>query len=246
MANSAEIADLLTRGMQGPTGPEDAAFHTGVVKSWDRTTGINVVTINGVDVSNVKALQGGIPNWFTAGDVVVIIRKQTQYFIMGKVSSPAGAAGSGPGRATSNFVNAFDTGGAWADNPSFPNTPQVSVYIGNSKSVIILWQCNVKVSSGDPAAGGGIYNANVVGEVGWEISGATTQAAGAFSGTSASNTIQFGNPDPLQWVTSIVTLSGSYMTQILNPGFTTFTMKYKTVAGMTATFSSPVLTIIPL
>lgn len=247
MANAAEIADLLTRGIAGPQGPEDLALHTGTVKSWNRTTGANVITINGVDISNVRALQGGIPNWFTAGDVVAVIRKQTQYFIVGRVSAPGGAGGSGPARAIASFGINFGTSGAWADAPGFPNTPQLQVYIGNSRSCVVLWQCNVTTSSGDPAVGGNTYNAIVEGEVGWAISGATTQAAGAVSGTSALQHIQFGNPQPNQWVESFTTVTGAYtILGGMNPGLNTFTMKYRTPSGVTATFGNPQITVIPL
>src|SRR5690349_10407042 len=88
MANAAEIADLLTAGIRAPEGPEDIAAHTGTVQSWNSVDGTNVVTINGVDVPNLRSLQaGGIPASYLPGDTVMVMRKQTQYFVMGKVSA---------------------------------------------------------------------------------------------------------------------------------------------------------------
>lgn len=248
MANAAEIADLLTRGMQGPTGPEDAAFHTGVIKSWARDTGINVVTVNGVDIANMKSLQAGIPNAYSAGDVVCIIRKQTQYFIMGKVSAPGGQGSSGIRSSFAGWINEFDTGGVFADNPSVPNSPQISTWIGSSRNVLIMWQCGVEVRSGDTALGSDWYNDIVQGEVGFSITGASTIAAGLFAGTSVFHNVQSWNPGGLQGVQSKVTLSGQIILGAadgINTGTNVFTMKYKTISGRKATFDAPGLIIMP-
>lgn len=248
MADLNGISDLLSRSLSAPQGPEDAAFHTGVIKSWDRQTGINVVTINAVDISNVRALQTGIANWFTAGDVVIIMRKQTQYFILGKVAAPGGAAGSGVQYASSNIGVQMNTGGVFADLTGFPNTPQVSVYIGSSKSALVIWSCEVTVSSGSPVWSANTFNAYVEGEVGWAITGATTIPAGSFNSTTVKHGAQFPNPAAGQAIDSKLVVTGTYTVSSgigVNVGLNTFSMKYRTIAGLSVFFGNPSITVIP-
>lgn len=249
MANAAEIADLLTRGLAGPQGPEDIALHTGIVKSWDRQTGINVITINGVDIPNVKALQAGIPNWFVAGDTVLVVRKQTQYFIQGRVAAPGGSAGSGVQFQTQSWQDNFDTGGAWISNPVVGRlTPSVTAYIGASRCALVMWQCDIISSSGDPAVGGFTYNAEVYGEVSFAVTGASNVSPGSFTGMSSKQSTQFGNPQPNQWVQTLTTQAGNYVVSAgigINPGSNVFTLKFKTHAGVSATFGGPGITVIP-
>lgn len=237
MASAAEIADLITQGMQGPTGAEDAAFHTGVIRSWDRQSGTNVVIINGVEISNLKALQGGIGIYYSPGDVVIIIRKQRQYFIMGKVAAPGGAAGSGVQFVTSN-VSDHVNNTSYVDLPSGPG-PSVSAYIGSSKSAIVIWQCTVSAN-------------NAKGQIAFQVSGASSIAPGAFTGMSVWHTNRTFNQSGSMSVTTEATLTGAYTIGPgagLQTGLNTFQLKYRTDnfnAGAGADFSQPGLTVIPL
>lgn len=95
MASAAEIADLITQGIRGPVGPEDSAWHVGKILSWSSSTGLNTVFVNGSTLTNLKALAPSIGTEYTAGQDVLIIRKQTQYVIIGPVTTP-GSVGSTP------------------------------------------------------------------------------------------------------------------------------------------------------
>lgn len=237
MSTAMEIAQLLTQGSQGPTGGEDIALHTGVIKSWDKLTGLNVVTINGVDITNIKALQGGVAAQYSVGDAVIIVRKQTQYFIMGKVAVPGGAAGSSPvGNTTANLVSQGDTAGAWVDLTGSVG-PTVSTYIGSNRAALILW--------GFDYAG---FQSTA--EMGWEISGANTRAPGFVNNTS----VKTGFTSSVAPTTTMYnTVGGSYLmgnTVLLAPGLTTFTAKYRVAIGTPGptqcNISSRTLTVIPL
>lgn len=237
MATAIEIAQLLTQAAAAPTGGEDIALHTGVVKAWDRVTGLNTITINGVDVLNLKSLQSGIANAYAVGDSVVLMRKQTQYFILGKVAAPGGAGGSSPvGNTVATSVDQADSAGAWVDLSGSPG-PVVSTYIGSNRAALILW--------GFDYAG-----FQSVCEMGWQVSGANTLAPGTFNNTS----VKAGQTSSIapQYTTTL-TASGTYLmgsTVLLNPGFTTFTAKYRVVRNtptpQQSRISARTLTVIPL
>lgn len=249
MADANQIADLVSTALKGPEGPEDAGFHTGVIKSWAKDTGINVVTVNGVDLANLKSLQGGIPNYYTAGDVVVIMRKQTQFFILGRVASPGGAAGSGPVSNGSAFNAIFNTSNVWADNPGSPNTPQLTAYIGSTRSALVIFKCEIYVKAGDPGFGADVHNPLSEGGISFQVVGpGGTITAGTYASQAAYNRIEFWNPGAGQAVQSLITAHGEF--QIgpgsgIQAGLNTFTMKYKTQGG-TAQFINPDMTVIPL
>lgn len=95
MATAYEIADLLTQGMQGPTGADDSGWHVGKILSWSSASGLNSVLVNGATLTNLKALTPSIGTEYAPGQTVLIVRKQTQYFILGPVTTP-GAVGSTP------------------------------------------------------------------------------------------------------------------------------------------------------
>lgn len=240
MASAAEIADLITQGMQGPTGAEDAAFHTGVIRSWDRQSGTNVVIINGVEISNLKALQGGIGIYYSPGDVVIIIRKQRQYFIMGKVAAPGGAAGSGVQFVTSNVSNRLNST-TFTDLPSGPG-PSISAYIGSARAAIVIWQCSVEANGG-------------LGVIGFQVSGASSIPPGAFTGMTAWHSNRVFNQSGSMTVSTEATVTGAYTIGPgagLQTGLNTFSLKYRSVIYDAVTspngpmFMQPGLTVIPL
>lgn len=251
MTNQDGIADLISSSLRSPEGPEDAGFHTGLVLTWDRTTGLNTVQVNGVVMSNLKALQGGIPAWYATGDTVVIIRKQTQYFIMGRVAAPGFGAGSGPVSSGSGLNVVFNTANLWADAPGFANTPQITTYIGNSRACIVTMACEVYVRVGDPAfsPSGDVHNPLAEGGISVAITGATTIAPDTYAPQSAFNRLEyFNHSGALEVVQSLISINRTWMINPsvgLNVGSTTFTMKYKTQGG-TVQFANPNLIVIPL
>lgn len=248
MANAWEIADLMTKGLQGPTGPEDSAFHTGVVNTWNTLSGVNTVTVNGVVLSNLKSLYSGVGISYQPNDVVVILRKQSQYFILGKVSTPGGTAPSTIQEGFFSFVTTFGTAGAWGNHPTLGAGPTSQVYIGSSRSCLVLFSANIKVRVGDTAFGPDIYDPLCLAAISFAVSGASTIAADAYLGQTAllqmENTNTGGGG---KMVSTLTTVSGFMRLgpqHNLNVGLNTFTIKYK--SGQTAEFQIPHLVVIPL
>lgn len=235
--DAAQIADLLTQGIRGPSGAEDAGFHTGTILSWDSTTGLNSVLVNNTALTNLKAVQAGIPARYSVGDTVMIVRKQTQYFILGKVAAPGGGAGSAPvGNTIGTPVNQASTGGSFVDLTGSPG-PSVSTYIGSNRAALILW--NFKYDG---------FQSTV--EMGFEVSGANTMAPGAFGSTTV---VAGFTSSVAPTYTTLSTPAGTYLmgnSVLLSAGLTTFTAKYKVTTGtpgsVQANISNRSLTVIPL
>lgn len=142
MADLNQIADLLSAGVKGPQGPEDSAFHTGVVRSWNSLTGANTVEVNGVLLPNLRTLRAGIGVAYTVGETVTILRKQTQYFILGKIAAVASGGSSGI-----QFGSKQDTH-TYAQNltPFFPSSGvTVSAYLSSSARALIILSSKVTV-----------------------------------------------------------------------------------------------------
>lgn len=242
------LVDVIAKATQPPVGPEDSAFHTGVINTWNSLTGVNTVTVNGVILANLKALHSGIGIKFNAGDVVIVMRKGTQYFVMGKVSAPGGSAGSSIQENSRAFVTTFGTAGAWADHPAgAPQLLNVTAYIGSSRSCIVFYRANIKVRVGDTGFGADIYDPLCLAAVSFAVSGATTIAPDTFVGQASLFQMENFNAGAGRMVAGLVTISGFMcMTSNhgLNQGTNTFTMKYKT--GQTAEFQVPYLVVVPL
>ncbi len=231
-----QIADLITAGTRGPTGGEDVAIHTGVILSWDPVSGANTVLVNNSAIDNLKSVQPGLAARYSAGDTVVVIRKQTQYFILGKVAAPGGAAGSAPVGNTLSTVNVPSTGGVFTDIPGSVG-PSVTTYIGSNRAALVLF--------------GFRYNGfQSIVEMSFEISGATVLPAASYTGeTCSAGFTSTVAPN----ITMVNTCSASYLagaSVLLASGLTTFTAKYKCTLGTPtptqATITDRTLTVIPL
>jgi hypothetical protein len=240
VAGAAEIARLLTQGTAPLAGDQDNALHMGTIVTWDRLTGANSVSINGVILPNLDALQGGIGISYTAGDVVIVQRKQTKYYILGKVASPLGSAGSAvvAGRDSAQ-VNQGSTGGFFQDLTGGVTGPSAQVYIGSSRSAIVLWTAAVETNQSKV-------------QISFDITGASSFAAGSLTGSTIfhGNTI-FNQAGSMSIATSSTITGASVITSAygLNKGLNTFTMKYRVDLNGTGTgalISQRIITVIPL
>lgn len=230
--DAAGIAALITAGNAPPTGSSDIGFHTGQIVSWDESSGTNVVTVQGVNLSNLKALQGGIGILYQAGDVVGIIRFQTTYFVLGKVAAPgAGAANQIRSAAVNTAVNNVNVA-QWNDLPGSPGPTLSNVYIGSSRRCLVLMTCLMDVSG-------------VEGYMSVAISGASTIAP---SGNTGLQTGFIGIPSGAPVVTA-QSAANFVLTSTdgLNSGFHTFTAKYGVFisGGTGVNFLRRSMTVIP-
>ncbi len=193
--------------------------------------------VNNTALSNLKAVQSGLPARYSVGDTVLIVRKQTQYFVFGKVAAPGGGAGSSPvGNTVGMSVDQADTAGAWVDLTGSAG-PSVSTYIGSNRAALILWGFDYS----------GFQSSC---QMGWDITGANTIGPG-----SLNNQIVFASltSSVAPQYTMSQTVGAAYLmgnSVLLNQGLTTFTAKYKVSRGTPgptqARISSRTLTVIPL
>lgn len=243
MANAAQIADLLTRGTRGPQGGEDITYYTGVIQSWDNLSGTNTVQVGGTLLSNLSAMQVGIGLAYRAGDVVVVIRKQSQYFVMAKIGAP-GSVVSTTGSAPDYQVRAGSllsgaTGG-WRDlNGGASVSPTVTLRCGQ----------HAMVSFG---VGKVVANNSEV-DISVELSGDSTWVAGSFLGqtcTSGSNSGAAGVTvvdAPAKTVFFYKGTSAGAGTGF-NGGTVTFALKYRLLLHGTGTgvdVGAPWISVVP-
>jgi hypothetical protein len=220
------IADLIGQALTTNSGPEDVAIHTGQIQSWDTQSGVNAVMVNGVILTNLKSIQGGLAVSYTAGDTVMLVRKQTQYFILGKVTAPGGSAGSA---IQSQRVASLQT----VTSTSFGDLagsfgPEVSVYIGSSRRCLVIHSVEITISN-NPAGG-------------WQavqVSGASSIAVE--TGVTDAYWSGPGSTDGTFSATCLVTEFNG-----LRTGLNTFTCKYKKTGTGTVQVNNRVLTVIPL
>lgn len=232
MTNPGAIADLIGTALTTNTGPEDLAMYTGTVQSWDPTTGVNAIMVNGVILSNLRSLQGGIPVSYTPGDTVMLMRKQTQYFILGKVAAPGGLAGSAVASQRVATLSTVGPQGFGDIAGSFG--PEVSVYIGSSRRCLVVHSCEIAVSQASGFQGVVVSGASSI--------AVETGVTDAFLGfNNSGNTYSISQSCT---ASCLVTAANG-----LRQGLNTFTCKYKvtTIGGGTgAGFNNRVLTVIPL
>lgn len=215
-------------------GNRDVTWRQGIVLSWNDLTGANVVDVSGEEIEDMKAVQAGIGISYSPGDVVMVSRKQSTYFILGKVAAAGGAAGSAIrgntlGAAQSGLGS---TGGAWVDFAD--GGPSVNAYIGSSRSALVLITADIQAQQ-------------TKGLISWRTTGASAIAAAAFTGMAANfgvgGTVGYG----------VGTATAQYAMGAgagLKQGLNTFTMQYQVDTGYgggsACTFTNRGITVIPL
>lgn len=231
-------SDDISRDINGkpPSGDRDIGMRQGVILAWNDLTGENLVDVEGQVFEDLDVLMSGIGIRYSVNDVVSIIRRQSKYYIQGKVGAVNGAAGSSVQEYRGNYSDTVaNTAGAWVDVPSGPAT--VQAYVGSSRMAIVMWRAD-------------IFAQNSFGEISWTVSGASSIAAAAWAGMSI---IGQANSGAAAQSTSIkATISGFFTMNSslgMRNGLNTFTLKYRVGlfgTGINATFGSPQLTVIPL
>lgn len=230
--DAAQIADLLTQGIRGPAGSEDAGFHTGLILSWDEASQVNSVLVNNTAMTNLRTVQSGIGVLYQAGDTVMIVRKQTQYFILGKVSAPGG---NNANQIKSAVVNTRQTttSGSFVDLGTVG--PSVTASIGTSRRALVLANTGVDIAVPGNFYGGGWFTLAVTGASTIVPSGLSTQF---FAGGYMTYSPDFIGTYSQTW---LVTASNG-----LNVGSNTFRLMYATAtAGQAVAFSGRSITVIP-
>jgi len=237
LAYAVAIAAANAAANATPSGGADLAHYTGRILSWDEATGLNSVEINGSPVGNLRVLQSGIGLVYQPGDVVLVEKRMSQWYILGKVAAPGASAGNQI-QSQTVAANQSTTSTSYGDLATYG--PEVSVYIGSSRRCLILFSANVVslTNAGTPTL---IF---VGGTAAVQVSGASTIApnspycGGQVWYATASAPVGF------QMVSSQLALLTA--ANGLNQGMNTFTLKYRAIAtNPGANFIDRNITVIP-
>jgi len=214
-------------------------FHTGTITSWDESSGTNVVRVQGVDMSNLKAVQGGIGVLYQPGDVVAIMRFQTTYFVFGKVAAPgAGAANQIRSTQVSTVVNQPLQG--FGDLTGSFGPQLTNVYIGSSQRCLVLTSTRIEAN-------------NTAGYMGFQVTGASSVSPSTGRASMAGIIHPYPGTTGTPATVAAMSTASVLLTSVdgINPGFHTFTSKYQISdvsgigSGTGATFRDRSLTVIP-
>jgi hypothetical protein len=221
-----------------PPGGADLYHYQGQIVSWDESTGVNAVWVNGATVSNLRVLQSGVGLVYQPGDTVMIEKRMSQWYILGKVAAP-GAGAANQIQAALIATSETTTSTSYADLATVG--PSRTVYIGSSR------RCLVTVSStiSSLANAGTSQGQWIGGNASFTVSGASSIAPSSdffvggetwYANTSIPVGFYMGGSR-----TTVLTAARG-----LNVGFNTFTMKYLALsANPGCSFFDRTITVIP-
>lgn len=246
MATAFEIADLITQGVQGPTGSDDSGWHVGRILTWDSLNGLNSVLVNNATLTNLKALTPSIGTEYAPGQTVLIVRKQTQYFILGPVQTPGAVGSTPPTQVDSGGGNLTGTTGTWRDLDAGGTSPTMNVKLAPLQRCLFMWGASDIWSRGYEAeigiqvvSPGGLNQMATPGS----FNGSTFKFGQGISGTSAARGAGFK--------TFLIQASAADATPSSNaimPGTNAVSLKYKLTidqAGGTMSIGNPWILAIP-
>lgn len=229
MFDGPEVLLPLLAAAAGGGGRSPLGFHQGVIEAWDETDNTNTVRIQGNVFTDLKVLTTSDTIMLGPGDVVGILRFQTTYFVLGRISSPGAGDGlrirtaTEPDVTSTSSTSFVDLGG-----------PTLSdVYIGSRRTCLVMASCQHQI-------------AGCAGDMAFEVSGASTIAP---EHTSV-NWATYGTNDP-DWnhIAQITAWSVLTAADGLQPGLNTFTARYKFSPfgpGTFAAFAVRTLVVFPL
>lgn len=218
---SDDLVPLLAPGRGAPAGPA-VGFRQGLVITWDTETAENTVLVGGTVMENLPILNTSEAAILASGDVVGIMTAGPTWAIMGRFTYPGTPeAVSGIKAITQRIVVSRDgalgtrSSSTWGDLTGVAVGPSVTVKIGDSGRALVFWTCEM----GDtPTA---VFRAEA--GCGPAVSGATTDGPNEDWATGHQlQTGTLGNNTFLR-----AQYAGMHVYEGLNPGDTTFTLKYR-------------------
>lgn len=204
-----------------PPGGADLYHYTGQILSWDESTGVNSVMINGAPVSNLRVLQSGIGVAYQAGDVVLVEKRMSQWYILGKVAAPGAGAAN---QIQSQTIAAYETTGSAGYANLATYGPEVTINVGSSRRCLVLVGAYI-TSSGTIATNGALIG----GTASVAVSGASSIAHGqAYASAKWQCLVQYAGP--VYGGGGTASAMGARLftaSDGLNSGTNTFTVQYK-------------------
>jgi hypothetical protein len=227
--------DDLAPYMASPTAPTDG-YHQGVVEAWDSIAGTNRVSIAGQAIDNLPVVTTSDSIMLAPGDVVIVLKFQFSFFILGRVAVP-GAGAALQIRAETDPATGYTASTTWG-GLSIGTGPTLSdVYIGSSR------RCMVIVSVGAGA------EVNSEASAHFSVTGASTipppTAPGyiAQGASLGSDTGGFADATRVGGTATRVFLLTA--ADGLNRGLHTFTVVYASLTGDDAFFSDRTIVVFP-
>lgn len=228
-----QLAKLLAEANTPPSGGADLAHYTGQIITWDESTGVNSVMINGAPVSNLRVLQSGIGLQYQPADVVLVEKRMSQWYILGKVAAPGAGAAN---QIKSAEVLAYETTGSTSYTDLATVGPQVTVTIGSSRRCLVMFAANFSYA-------GTASNTYIGGRMSFDVTGASSIAAGGTEAVSA----LLAQTSPAVGLSQTTTRE-KLLTAAdgLNAGVNTFTTRYVSqISSPVMGFKQRIITVIP-
>lgn len=215
---SSDIAAALVAGFaQNNNGNTDIGIHSGVIQAWDELTGLNSVLINGNTFNNLLVLSTGAGIVLSPGDVVEIMRVQSQYFILGRVAAPGAGAALG---IRQDYDDALIT----VTSPTFIENGGptcTDVYVSSARRVLVMVTAQIAAGNCYGYAGVAVTGASNI-----PASTANNAPAGA-GGFDRGDTSVNGRVFSGATATAVQLFDASMG---LNQGLNTFSVEYQQAA----------------
>lgn len=230
--------DLTPLLAQQPT--TGVGYRQGIIRSWNATNAENTVEVDGILVENLPILNtNNDALQLAAGDAVGIMTTGTaasSWMILGRVTIP----GTPAAESLLSQVSSGIAAGVVTTQQSTASTTYTDLAtVGPSATVTIrpTGKCLVIISA----------------QMGYATATATGGAKASFVatgantiGTSGQRSINMGLLTGAAGTFRVDQFGATFYLDGLNPGPTTFTMKYGAQNGATADFSDRVLVVFPL
>lgn len=224
-----------------PTPTPGLALRQGVIVAWNPITAENTVNVDGVQLADLPVLNTSEAVLLAPGDVVAILasgRAAQSWAILGRLTIPGTPAAASALSAVSagiaaGVVNTLESTSSTTFGDLATVGPSATVTIRPSGKALVI----VSVQMGSSSVGTTIGAATA-----FEASGATTL------GTSSARSVSwYEDHGAVTSATRVDQFGGTFYVVGLDPGLTTFTLKYRSqVTGLNADFADRVIVVIPL
>lgn len=236
-------SDDLTPVLAAPAAAPGLGSRQGIVREWNPVTAENVVEVDGVLIPNLSILNTNEASQLKAGDVVTILTTgsaASSWGILGRLTIPGTPEAASALSAVSSGINA---GIVSTFEPTTSTTYTDLATPGPSATVTIRPTGKALVIVSVQLGFAELATQETGAAVSFVASGANT--IGVSPQWSVNTWLSVAGPPPSIGRTD--QLGATFYVDGLNPGVTTFTLKYRTQqAGKAAKFADRVIVVWPL
>lgn len=230
MSRSSDLVPYLSLPRHSGNG---VSFRQGVVVAWDQNTAENVIRVGGTLLENLPCLNTTEASLIVPNDVVSILISGGTWAVMGRFIVPGTPAAASAISSITSRIKVARIGGSgtravgagYGDLAGGTDVgPEIEVNVGLSGRVLGMWSCQLGST--------GAWQTNVGANASVELSGANAIAA------SSSYAVGYGYQHPTSPTSGyalssdLIQASTIHVFEGLDPGLTTFTMKYE-ISGAT-------------